>query len=53
MYVGDLITHERCRSGGFGRLLMDWLKKEGSALDCGEFHLDSGVQEEQAHRFYF
>ena len=53
MYVGDLDTHERCRSGGFGRLLMDWVKKGGFALDCGEFHQDSNVQEEQAHRFDF
>ncbi len=53
LYVDDLNTDDRSRSAGFGKLLMDWLKHEASAHGCAELHLDSGVQREQAHRFYF
>ena len=52
MYVDDLVTAARARSKGYGGPLFDWLvalaKKEGRA----QFHLDSGVQRHDAHRFY-
>ncbi len=53
LYVDDLNTDERERSKGYGKVLLDWLKNEARAQGCGELHLDSGVQREQAHRFYF
>jgi GNAT superfamily N-acetyltransferase len=53
MYVDDLNTDPQCRSKGHGKLLMEWLKKEAKANRCRELHLDSGVQREQTHRFYF
>ena len=53
MYVDDLNTDPECRSKGYGKLLMDWLKKEAKVNGCSELHLDSGVQREQTHRFYF
>ena len=53
MYVDDLNTDPQCRSKGYGKLLMAWLKKEARANGCKEIHLDSGVQREQTHRFYF
>ena len=53
VYVDDLVTDERERSKGRGRALLDWLKAEARALGCAQLHLDSGVQREQAHRFYF
>jgi len=53
LYVDDLNTDPQCRSKGYGRLLMDWLKKEARANGCQDLHLDSGVQREQTHRFYF
>jgi GNAT superfamily N-acetyltransferase len=53
LYVDDLNTDERHRSKGYGKVLLDWLKNEASAQGCGQLHLDSGVQREQAHRFYF
>ncbi len=53
LYVDDLITDERSRSKGHGKALLDWLKAEARAQGCGQLHLDSGVQREQAHRFYF
>ena len=53
LYVDDLNTDEKTRSQGHGKTLMDWLKAEGRAHGCGQLHLDSGVQREAAHRFYF
>jgi hypothetical protein len=32
---------------------MDWLKNEARTRGCVQLHLDSGVQREQTHRFYF
>jgi GNAT superfamily N-acetyltransferase len=53
MYIDDLNTDERCRSNGYGKVLLDWLKAEARTRGCGQLHLDSGVQREQTHRFYF
>jgi len=53
LYVDDLSTDANRRSKGHGHALLDWLKDEARALGCTELHLDSGVQREQAHRFYF
>lgn len=53
MYVDDLNTDKRYRSLGYGKALMDWLKAEAKANGCGQLHLDSGVQRENTHRFYF
>jgi GNAT superfamily N-acetyltransferase len=53
MYVDDLNTDENARSKGHGKALMDWLKAEARMHGCGQLHLDSGVQRESTHRFYF
>jgi GNAT superfamily N-acetyltransferase len=53
MYVDDLNTSPAERSRGYGHALMDWLKAEARAHGCGQLHLDSGVQREDTHRFYF
>jgi GNAT superfamily N-acetyltransferase len=53
MYVDDLNTDEAHRSRGFGKTLLAWLKAEAKANACAQVHLDSGVQREQTHRFYF
>ena len=53
LYVDDLNTDETLRSRGHGKLLMDWLKREAKARGCVQLQLDSGVQREQTHRFYF
>ena len=53
LYVDDLNTDEACRSRGHGRVLMDWLKGEAKDRQCVQLQLDSGVQREQTHRFYF
>ena len=53
LYVDDLNTDETRRSQGHGRVLMDWLKQEAKNHACNQLQLDSGVQREQTHRFYF
>ncbi len=53
MYVDDLNTDENVRSKGYGKALLDWLKAEAREHGCGQLHLDSGVQREPTHRFYF
>ncbi|NUS60919.1 MAG: GNAT family N-acetyltransferase [Lysobacter sp.] len=53
LYVDDLNTDERVRSRGHGHALLDWLKAQARAHGCLQLHLDSGVQRESAHRFYF
>jgi len=53
LYVDDLVTDESNRSKGHGKALLDWLKAQARASGCAQLHLDSGVQREKAHRFYF
>jgi GNAT superfamily N-acetyltransferase len=51
-YVDDLITDENSRKNGYAQKLWDWLLDEAKNNDCGQFHLDSGVNRFDAHRFY-
>lgn len=53
LYVDDLITDGDTRSQGHGRQMLDWLVVEARRNGCGQFHLDSGVQRSDTHRFYF
>jgi GNAT superfamily N-acetyltransferase len=53
LYVDDLNTDDTRRSHGYGKALMDWLKREARERGCVQLQLDSGVQREQTHRFYF
>jgi GNAT superfamily N-acetyltransferase len=53
LYVDDLNTDDTRRSRGHGKMLMDWLKNEAKSRGCVQLQLDSGVQREQTHRFYF
>lgn len=52
LYVDDLISTSAERSKGHGKLLLDWLVARARADGCAQFHLDSGVQRFDAHRFY-
>jgi GNAT superfamily N-acetyltransferase len=53
LYVDDLVSDEAKRSRGAGKMIMDWLEAKAKALGCDVLALDSGVQRERAHRFYF
>ncbi|MGI8918066.1 MAG: GNAT family N-acetyltransferase [Pyrinomonadaceae bacterium] len=52
LYVDDLVSGSSDRSQGYGGILFDWLVAYAREAGCGEFHLDSGVQRFDAHRFY-
>ena len=52
LYVDDLVTSASVRSRGHGAALLRWLERRAREAGCDELHLDSGVQREDAHRFY-
>lgn len=52
IYIDDLVTDERYRSTGAGKLLINWFRSYCAELGCKQLHLDSGVQRFAAHRFY-
>ena len=52
-YVDGLVTAEAKRSKGFGQQLINLLRAKVQAAGCKWFHLDSGTQRDQAHKFYF
>ena len=52
LYVDDLVAGNSDRSKGYGGTLFDWLVAYAREAGCDEFHLDSGVQRFDAHRFY-
>ncbi len=53
LYVDDLVTCAAVRSQGYGATLLTWLRQEAVANGCRMLHLDSGVQRDRAHAFYF
>ena len=53
MYCDDLVTDEARRSTGVGRALMDHMRSLCAKRGVDAFTLDSGVQRDQAHKFYF
>ena len=52
LYVDDLVTAQRHRSKGYGKALLEWIEHYAVEARCGEVHLDSGLQRQDAHRFY-
>ncbi|MBI3561166.1 MAG: GNAT family N-acetyltransferase [Gammaproteobacteria bacterium] len=52
LYVDDLVTLPAHRSKGYGAKLLAWLKEHAKKEGCVQFHLDSGTQRKDAHRFY-
>ena len=52
LYVDDLVTLSNNRSKGYGAALLNWLTDYAAREGCEQFHLDSGVQRKDAHRFY-
>jgi GNAT superfamily N-acetyltransferase len=53
MYVDDLVTAERWRSHGYGRLLNKYLIEIARNERCTSVQLDSHTRRRDAHRFYF
>lgn len=53
LYVDDLIVDEAARSLGVGQAMLTFLQQRAQVCDCQAFTLDSGVQRQRAHHFYF
>ncbi len=53
LYVDDLITLKNARSRGYGAQLVNWLREVAKKENCNFYHLDSGTQRGEAHKFYF
>lgn len=53
LYVDDLVSDETRRSQGAGKMMLDWLYAQAVRQGCDVLALDSGVQRQRAHRFYF
>jgi GNAT superfamily N-acetyltransferase len=52
LYVDDLVTGARWRSHGYGAALLGYLVDSARERGVDAVRLDSGVQREDAHRFY-
>ena len=52
LYVDDLVTLPEARSKGCGTALLTWLAEFARSKGAHQLHLDSGIQREDAHRFY-
>ena len=53
LYIDDLVTSERWRSHGYGRLLNKYLLERARKEGCASAQLDSATHRRDAHRFYF
>lgn len=53
LYIDDLVSSQNSRSKGFGEHMIKWLRAKARANGCNYIHLDSGVQRDRAHKFYF
>jgi GNAT superfamily N-acetyltransferase len=52
LYIDDLVTTARARSGGVGAALLAELVRRARDAGCQVVDLDSSVDRRQAHRFY-
>jgi GNAT superfamily N-acetyltransferase len=52
LYVDDLVSRAPIRSQGYGHELFKWVVEFAKSEGCEALHLDSGVQNFAAHRFY-
>ena len=52
LFVYDLVTRETGRSKGYGKRLLEYLEQFAAENHCVTVALESGLQREDAHRFY-
>lgn len=52
LYVDDLITKEKWRRKGFGKILLDNVTEIAKNEGCTQIHLDSGYARFAAHKQY-
>ncbi len=52
LYIDYLITKEKCRRKGYGKILLDHVTKIAKDNECDQVHLDTGYTRHAAHRIY-
>ena len=52
LYVFDLVSDEKYRSGGYGAMMLEYLEDFAKTCMCENIVLSSGFEREEAHRFY-
>ena len=52
LYVFDLVTDEKYRAKGYGKMILDYLLDYAKTCLCENIVLSSGFEKEKAHLFY-
>ncbi len=52
LYIDDLITKEKTRGKGYGKILLDHVIQIARERLCQEVHLDTGYARHAAHKVY-
>ena len=52
LYIDDLITKEKTRGKGYGKILLDHVIQIAREHLCKEVHLDTGYARHAAHKVY-
>ena len=52
LYVYDLVSDEKYRSLGYGKMMLEYLGDYAKTCMCENIVLSSGFEKEDAHRFY-
>jgi len=52
LYIFDLVTDEKYRSQGYGKMMLEYLYDYAKTAACENLVLSSGLQRKKAHDFY-
>lgn len=52
LFVDELVTDEKYRSQGYGKMMMEYLVDYAKMAMCENIVLSSGFARDEAHRFY-
>lgn len=52
LFIDDFVTYDSVRSRGYGDAMMEYLINYAKVGACENIVLSSGIQREDAHRFY-
>ena len=52
LYVFDLVSDEKYRSGGYGAMMLEYLEDYAKTCMCENIVLSSSFERENAHKFY-
>ncbi|QOP45213.1 GNAT family N-acetyltransferase [Sulfurimonas paralvinellae] len=52
LFIDELVSDENYRSQGYGKMMLEYLQDYAKIAACENIVLSSGLQREDAHRFY-